>query len=112
MLVLAQRWTKQNEQSVVEALVVSQDTPRPNAIGNYHIYSAFYDPAAGQTLAEADWHHRGTQGMMPSLALLALDILSKWALPPDEVRSLAEYAGQLTGLVQQVKAAFSANAFP
>ncbi len=108
MIVLAQRWIQRNERQVVEALVIAASSDQPTAAGGYGLYSAYYAPTEGQTLANAEWHARGMQGMMPALALLAMDILSKWAIPPEEARSLAQYTQHLDRLVQEVKDALAA----
>lgn len=87
VIVLGQRWTDRKGTTplpspLVEALVIMVE-------GNTgSVFSCFYDPNQGQTLADAgDWWHRGIDGLLPSVWLLAMPLLHRM-LPHSEVVGL------------------------
>ena len=104
MLLLAQRWSngppcKPLDRQVVEALVIARSDSGEQGFGNWKVWSAFYDPAAGQTLATAfHWWDRGRWGLMPFLLSQSLEILSQWALPANEMTDIKTYTNRLLEL--------------
>lgn len=104
VLVIAQRWTdgirggEQFGRLVVEALVVRVEETAG------HLYSAFYDPDQGQDITTAfKWWHRGAQGLVPWLPVHALNILSLWALPKEQVTSIEAWITNLEQLLKQAQ---------
>ncbi len=98
MLVIAQRWVTGTPaedfgRQVVEALVIVQEEPEALP---WAIYSAFYDPTQGQTLAAPfHWWRRHASGLMPGLVSFVLEILAQWQLPPDEATQLQDLVERL-----------------
>jgi hypothetical protein len=110
VLVLAQRWVTgiaggdQFDRPVVEALVIARASGADNATGDWRVYSAFYEPAMGQDLAQAfKWWDRGRWGLLPGLVSLSMEILSQWALPPTEIATLQQYCERLEALYKQAQ---------
>lgn len=110
MLVLAQRWcngspAENRASQVVEALVITED----KGVG-FTLYSAFYDPAAGQDLSSAyKWWNRGATGMLPHLLSHVMDIVSKWSLPADEATAIKQYCDRMDAHVRAMRQCFGSQ---
>lgn len=111
MIILAQRWVERISggeefgRPVVEALVIARDAPCDQI--NCTLYSAFYDPNQGQTLATAfKWWNRGRAGMLPHLCSLAMDVLSHWSMPADQATSFKDFVDRLEEMTEQTREAF------